>query len=159
MTFSNKWKVSFNKSLYRGFLKIGNLGQKGCKDFIKNRHLFSVKLIILFSYSDWSLSANILLDSEATVGMFDWRLFDNSNRTKVVRRPKKLGCSTQIMFDGKLTIVEHKINRTKSEKWLCSINSYFDFENEQLSNKKLIELNQESDYVRLILCSINCMFY
>ena len=51
----------------------------------------------------------------ATVGMFDWRLFDNSNRTKVVRRPKKLGCSTQIMFDGKLTIVEHKINRTKSE--------------------------------------------
>jgi hypothetical protein len=51
-----------------------------------------------------------------TVGMFDWRLFDNSNRTKVVRRPKKLGCSTQIMFDRKLTIVEHKINRTKSEK-------------------------------------------
>jgi hypothetical protein len=51
----------------------------------------------------------------ATVGMFDWRLFDNSNRTKVVRRPKKLGCSTQIMFNGKLTIVEHKINRTKSE--------------------------------------------
>jgi hypothetical protein len=51
----------------------------------------------------------------ATVGMFDWRLFDNSNRTKVVRRPKKLGCLTQIMFDGKLTIVEHKINRTKSE--------------------------------------------
>ncbi len=61
----------------------------------------------------------------ATVGMFDWRLFDNSNRTKVVRRPKKLGCSTQIMFDGKLTIVEHKINR----------------------------LNQKYDYVQLILIS------
>jgi hypothetical protein len=70
------------------------------KTFLK-KHLFSVKLIILFSYSDWSLSANILLDSEATVGMFDWRLFDNSNRTKVVWRPKKLGCSTRIMFDDK----------------------------------------------------------
>jgi hypothetical protein len=53
---------------------------------------------------------------KATVGMFDWRLFDNSNRTKVVRQPKKLGCLTKIMFDGKLTIVEHKINRTKSER-------------------------------------------
>ena len=52
----------------------------------------------------------------ATVGMFDWRLFDNSNGTKIVQQPKKLGCSTQIMFDGKLTIVEHKINRTKSER-------------------------------------------
>ncbi len=70
----------------------------------------------------------------ATVGMFDWRLFDwrlfnNSNQTKVVRRPKKLGCSTHIMFDGKMTIVKHKINPTKSEIWLCSINSYLDFEN------------------------------
>ena len=37
---------------------------------------------------------------EATVGMFDWRLFDNSNRTKVVQQPKKLGCLTQIMFDS-----------------------------------------------------------
>ena len=55
------------------------------------------------------------------------------------------------MFDGKLTIVEHKINQTKSEKWLCSINSYFDLENGQLSNIKLIELNQEGDYVRLML--------
>ncbi len=54
------------------------------------------------------------------------------------------------MFDGKLTIVEHKINQTKSERWLCSINSYFDFENGQLSNIKLIKLNQESDYVWLI---------
>jgi hypothetical protein len=90
--------------------------------------------------------------------MFDWRLFDNSNRTKVVRRPKKLGCSTQIMFDRKLTVTEHKINRTKSEKWLCSIISYFDFENGQLSNIKLIKLNQESDNVRLILCSTNVMF-
>ncbi len=87
-----------------------------------------------------------------------WRLLGCSNRTKVVRQPKKLGCSTQIMFDGKLTIVEHKINRTKSEKKLCSINSYFDFENGQLSNIKLIELNQESDYVQLILCSTNVMF-
>ncbi len=60
---------------------------------------------------------NFTLDiSLATVGMFDWRLFDNSNRTKVVRRPKKLGCSTQIMLDGKLTIIEHKINQIKSEK-------------------------------------------
>ncbi len=58
----------------------------------------------------------------------------------------------------KLTIVEHKINRTKSERWLCSINSYFDLENGQLSNIKLIELNQESDYVRLMLCSTNVMF-
>ena len=33
------------------------------KTFLK-KHLFSVKLIILFSYSDWSLSANILLDSD-----------------------------------------------------------------------------------------------
>jgi hypothetical protein len=88
--------------------------------------------------------------------MFDWRLFDNSNRTKVVRRPKKLGCLTQIMFDGKVTIVKHKINRTKSER--CSINSYFDIENGQLSNIKLIKLNQESDYVRLMLCSTNVMF-
>jgi hypothetical protein len=62
------------------------------------------------------------------------------------------------MFNGKSTIAEHKINRTKSERWLCSINSYFDFENGQLSNIKLIELNQESDYVRLILCSTNVMF-
>ena len=54
------------------------------------------------------------------------------------------------MFDGKLTIVKHKINRTKSERWLCSINSYFDLENGQLSNIKLIELNQESDYVQLM---------
>ncbi len=69
-----------------------------------------------------------------------------------------MGCSTQIMFNGKSTIVEHKINRTKSERWLCSINSYFNFENGQLSNIKLIELNQESDYVRLILCSTNVMF-
>ncbi len=28
---------------------------------------------------------------------------------------ENLGCSTQIMFDRKLTIVEHKINETKSE--------------------------------------------
>ncbi len=69
-----------------------------------------------------------------------------------------MGCSTQIMFDEKSTIVEHKINRTKSERWLCSINSYFDFENGLLSNIKLIEHNQESDYVRLILCSTNVMF-
>ena len=69
-----------------------------------------------------------------------------------------MGCSTQIMFDGKLTIVEHKINQNKSERWLCSINSYFDFENGQLSNIKLIKLNQESDYVRLMLCSTNVMF-
>jgi hypothetical protein len=95
---------------------------------------------------------------KATVGMFDWRLFDNSNRTKVVWRPKKLGCLTQIMFNGKLTIVEHKINRTKLERWLCSINSYFGFENGQLSNIKLIKLNQESDYVWLMLCSTNVMF-
>ena len=95
---------------------------------------------------------------KATVGMFDWRLFDNSNQTKVVWRPKKLGCSTQIMFDGKLTIVEHKINRTKSERWLCLINSYFDFENGQLPNIKLIEHNQESDYIRLMLCSTKVMF-
>ena len=63
-----------------------------------------------------------------------------------------------IMFDEKSTIVEHKINRTKSERWLCSINSYFDFENGQLSNIKLIEHNQESDYVQQILCSTNVMF-
>jgi len=36
-----------------------------------------------------------------TGGMLDWTLFGNS---KVVRQPKKLGFSTQIMFDGKLTI-------------------------------------------------------
>jgi hypothetical protein len=69
-----------------------------------------------------------------------------------------LGCSTQIMYDGKSTIVEHKINWTKSERWLCLINSYFDFENGQLLNIKLIKLNQESDYVRLILCSTYVMF-
>ena len=66
------------------------------------------------------------------------------------------------MFDGKLTIVEHKINRTKSERWLCLINSYFDFENGQLSNIKVIKLNQKSDYVRLMLCSImdeNCIYF
>jgi hypothetical protein len=62
------------------------------------------------------------------------------------------------MFDGKLTIVEHKINQTKSERWLCSIYSYFDFENGQLSNIKLIKLNQESDYDRLMLFSTNVMF-
>ncbi len=62
------------------------------------------------------------------------------------------------MFDGKLTIVKHKINRTKSERWLCLVNSYLDFENGQLSNIKLIEHNQESDYVQLILCSTNVMF-
>jgi hypothetical protein len=33
------------------------------KTFLK-KHLFSVKLIILFSYSDWSPSANLLLDSD-----------------------------------------------------------------------------------------------
>jgi hypothetical protein len=98
------------------------------------------------------------LRTMATVGMFDWRLFDNSNRTKVVQRPKKLGCLTQIMCDRKSTIVKHKINRTKSERWLCSINSYFDFENGQLLIIKLIKLNQESGYVRLILCSTNVMF-
>ena len=63
----------------------------------------------------------LMLIQMATVGMFDWRLFDNSNRTKVVWWPIKLGC------------------------W-------------QLSNIKLIELNQESDYVRLMLCSTNVMF-
>jgi hypothetical protein len=41
---------------------------------------------------DWKYTVN----SEATVGMFDLKLFDNSNRTKVVRRPKMLGCSTRI---------------------------------------------------------------
>ena len=54
----------------------------------------------------------MLLIVASTCGMFDWTLFDNSNQRKVVRRPKKLGCSTQIMFDGKLTIVEHNINQT-----------------------------------------------
>ncbi len=44
-------------------------------------------------------------------------------KTKVVRRPKKMGCLTQIMFDEKVTIVE------------------------------LIELNQKDDYVWLILIS------
>ncbi len=43
-------------------------------------------------------------------------------------------------------------------RWLCLINSYFDFKNGQLSNIKLIKLNQESDYVRLILCLTNVMF-
>ncbi len=45
-----------------------------------------------------------------------------------IEQPKKLECSAQIMFDRKLTIVEHKINQTKSERWLCSINSYFGFD-------------------------------
>jgi len=53
---------------------------------------------------------------------------------------ENLGCSTQIMFDRKLTIVEHKINETKSEMWLYSINSYFNFENWQLLNITLIQL-------------------
>jgi hypothetical protein len=38
-------------------------------------------------------------------------------RLEVVRQFKSnKSCSTQIMFDGKLTIVKHKINRTKSER-------------------------------------------
>ncbi len=78
-----------------------------------------------------------------TCGMFDWTLFDNSNQTKVFRRPKKLGCSTQNMFDDK---IDNKIN------------SYFNFENWQLSNITLVELNQESDYVWLMLCLTNVMF-
>ncbi len=64
-----------------------------------------------------------------------------------------LGCST----GGCSTIqIEQKLfDDLKS--WdvrlkLCST------ENWQLSNIKLIELNQESDYVRLILCSTNVMF-
>ncbi len=113
-----------------------------------------------FKSQNWSKINNnswffISILLQGTCGMFDWTLFDNSNRRKVVRRPKELGCSTRIMFDGKLTIVEHKINRNKSEKWLCSINSYFDFENWQLSNITLVELNQVSDYVWLMLCSTN----
>ncbi len=66
------------------------------------------------------------------------------------------------MFDRKLTIVKHKINRTKSERSLCSIYSYFDDENLQLSNITLVELNQESNYIRLMLCSImdkNCIYF
>ena len=52
----------------------------------------------------------------ATVGMFDWTLFDNSNRTSYVRRPSKVG-----MFDSDYVrrgrgrgaeIVEQNINRT-----------------------------------------------
>ncbi len=80
-------------------------------------------------------------------------MFNNLNWTKVVQQPKKLGCLTQIMFDGKLTILEHKINQTKSERGLCSINSYFNFEKWQLSNITLIKL-----YVWLMLCLTNVIF-
>ncbi len=41
----------------------------------------------------------------ATVGMFDWRLFDNSNRRSFVRHPSKVG-----MFDSDLVLL---IRRTK----------------------------------------------
>ncbi len=64
----------------------------------------------------------------ATGGMFDWTLLDNWNQRKVVQRPKKLGCSTQVMFNRKLKIFEHKFNQTKLGRWLCSINSYVDFD-------------------------------
>ena len=45
---------------------------------------------------------NKQVSSVATVGMFNWTLFHNSNWTKVVWQPKKLGCSTRIMFDDKI---------------------------------------------------------
>jgi hypothetical protein len=83
-----------------------------------------------------------------TCGMFDWSLFDNSNWTKVVWRPKKLGCLAQIKFDWQFSnikliklnqkgdyvqlilismlVVEQNINQTKSGKWLRSINVMFD---------------------------------
>ncbi len=67
---------------------------------------YFVKLSTLF-YQNCKIFRAI---SKGTCGMFDWTLFDNSNRRKVVRRPKKLGCSTGIMFDRKLTIVEHNIS-------------------------------------------------
>jgi hypothetical protein len=51
-----------------------------------------------------------------TCGMFDWTLFDNSNRTKVVQRPKSWDVRLGLCSTTKLTIVEHKINQTKSEK-------------------------------------------
>ena len=57
---------------------------------------------------------------------FDWTLFDNSNRRKVVRRPSKLWCSTRIYFDVEAAIVEHLISWTKSGEQLCSINVNFD---------------------------------
>ncbi len=55
---------------------------------------------------------------------FDWTLFDNSNWRKVVRRPSKV-----VMFDS----------------------DYVWQKNWELSNIKLIELNQGGDYVQLIL--------
>ncbi len=63
--------------------------------------------------------------------MFDWTLFDNSNRRKDARRPSKVA-----MFDSDLVRL---------------IQPEFDLKIE--SNKTLIELNLAFDLVRLILIS------
>jgi hypothetical protein len=50
--------------------------------------------------------------TRATVGMFDWRLFDNSNRTSYVRQPSKVGMFDLDYVRHGAAIVEHNINRT-----------------------------------------------
>ena len=47
----------------------------------------------------------------ATVGMFDWTLFDNSNQTKDVRRPSKGG-----MFDSDFVRLIRPKNSNKKSR-------------------------------------------
>ncbi len=88
------------------------------------------------------ISAQCPLIISGTCGMFDWTLFDNSNQTKVVRQPKKLGCSpTKLTIQIKQKLFDNlKSWDVRRQNW-------------QLSNKKLIELSQKGDYVWLILIS------
>ena len=64
--------------------------------------------------------------------MFDWTLFDYSNRRKVVQGPKNLRCSTRITFNSDLVQlimpknpVEQKFKTTKSKNKLSAINVKF----------------------------------
>jgi hypothetical protein len=61
---------------------------------------------------DVSMNTFSFVPKWATVGMFDWRLFDNSNRTSYVRQPSKVGMFDLDYVRHGAAIVEHNINRT-----------------------------------------------
>ncbi len=89
------------------------------KDFCIERHLywkiFVLKDIVVLRElvaNEIKYLSNKSSDQKATVGMFDWSLFDNSNRTTYVRRPSKVGMFDSDYVRHGAAIVEQNINRT-----------------------------------------------
>jgi len=103
------------------------------------------------------------LTNKRNTWLTDWRLLGCSTglcstiqiEQKLFDDLKSWDVRLRLCLTTKLTIVEHKINRIKSEKWLRSINSYFDVIVEQNINRtksgkwlRLINVMYDKCYVQ-----------